>query len=137
MGLEFIEVEADAGTMGGADSKTHEFQVIADAGEDSLIYCQKCGYAANIEKAQTKRRKPDFLISTEKIEEVDTPDIWTIEAVCKFFDVPHYYDLKSLVYTVIIGDKEKHYMALLLGDDDLNELKLKNFTGADHIVHMF
>ncbi len=134
MGLEFTIVEADGGSMAGGDAKTHEFQVIADSGEDAVIYCEKCGYAANEEKADTKRTPVDFARSQDAIEEIDTPGAGTIENVCKLLGVPHYHDIKSLVYTALTDEKEKHYLVLLLGDDDLNEVKLKNHLGADHLM---
>lgn len=133
MGLKFQVVEADGGNMASGGAKTHEFQVLADNGEDTLIYERASGYAANIEKAQTKRRKLDFT-SVKDFKEVATPDKKTIKEVCEFLGVKEYQSLKSLVYTAITGDKEKHYLILLLGDDELNEVKLKNALGADHIM---
>lgn len=134
MGLEFTVVEADGGTMAGGDAKTHEFQVIADSGEDAVIYCNRCGYAANIEKAATKRPPIDFFKSNLPISEIETPNVSSIEDLCNFLKIPAHHDLKSLVYTAINGKDERHYLVTLLGDDELNEVKLKNYIGADHLI---
>lgn len=133
MGLEFITVEADAGAMGSADSKTHEFQVIADSGEDIVVEAKEIGFAANIEKAQTYRAELDFTAACE-VEEIETINLSTCEDVCKSLNVPVYQSLKTLVFTATYGQKEANYMIMLLGDDELNELKLKNFLKADHIA---
>lgn len=134
VGLEFFAVEADAGNMGSSDSKTHEFQVVADTGEDALIYCRETGYAANIEKAQTKRADLTINKADAAASEVETPAKGTIEEVCDFLKSPQCESLKSLVYKAIYGEKEAFYLILLLGDDTLNEVKLKNALGADHIM---
>lgn len=133
MGLNFTVVEADGGSMASGEAKTHEFQVLADNGEDTLICETNSDYSANIEKAKTKRES--LLFAKEApLEEVSTPDTKTISAVCHLLDCPEYHSLKSLVYTSIKDDKEKHHLILLLGDDELNEVKLKNYLGADHIT---
>jgi prolyl-tRNA synthetase len=134
MGLKFRVVEADGGVMASADSKNHEFQVLAETGEDQIVSCDQTGYAANIEKAQTKRADSESKKTKEVMAEVATPSMQTIEDVCRFLKAPQFQSLKSLVYKAIIGDEEKIILALLLGDDSLNELKLKNFMKADHLV---
>lgn len=134
MGLTYTIVEADAGNMGSADSKTHEFQVLAETGEDEIVFCDKTGYAANIEKAQTKRNNVDYHKTADNISEVPTPGMATIEDVCNFLKRPQTHSLKSLVYTGVTGEDEEHVLVLLLGDDELNEVKLKNFLGADHLL---
>ena len=85
MGLNFIVVEADAGAMGDGNNKTHEFQVLAQSGEDKVIVCEECDYAANIEKAVTLRKPLDLDNSGKEIELVETPNMATIEEVSKFF----------------------------------------------------
>ena len=134
VGLEFFAVEADAGNMGSSDSKTHEFQVVADTGEDALIYSRDTSYAANIEKAQTKRADLSVNKNDSAVTEVETPAKGTIEEVCTFLGSPECESLKSLVYKAINGNEEKFYLLLLLGDDSLNEVKLKNALGAEHIM---
>lgn len=132
-GLDFIAVMADAGAMGDAKSKTHEFQVLAASGEDRVVRCKKCNTSANIEKALTKRTKLAFDFSASAINKVDTPNRASITDVCAFLKRPEHTSLKSLVYSAITGEIEKHYLVLLLGDDTLNEVKLKNFLGCDHL----
>lgn len=132
-GLEFSAVEADAGAMADSDQKTHEFQVIADTGEDEVIYCAKTGYAANVEKALTKRANIDFLKTEDSVEEIATPGKQTIEDVCNFLNKPQHQSLKSLVYKSVTGDEEETILVLLLGDDSLNELKLEAHLKCDHL----
>jgi prolyl-tRNA synthetase len=134
MGLKFSIVEADGGAMASADSKTHEFQVLAETGEDQIVSCQQTGYAANIEKAQTRRIDNEAKKTNDQMSEVATPAMQTIEDVCRFLNSPQCQSLKSLVYKAIIGDEEKIILVLLLGDDTLNELKLKNFMKAEHLM---
>lgn len=136
MGIEFVAVEADAGDMGNTDSQTHEFQAIADTGEDTIIYCQKTGYAANIEKADTLREEITFDHDSKELEEIETPNMGTIADVCNFLKVPQHHSIKSLVYSAIFGEDgedEEIVLIQLLGDDELNELKLKNFLGANEV----
>lgn len=136
MGLNFFIVEADAGAMADSSAKTHEFQVIAENGEDLLIYNQEAGYAANQEKARTKRANIDFDTTKPEKEEVATPGMSTIEDVCNFLSVPQHTSIKSLVYSATYHeeDKEDEFVLLqLLGDDELNELKLTNYLGAAEV----
>lgn len=134
MGFTYTPVEADAGAIGSADSKTHEFQVIADTGEDLIVYTEDGSYGANIEKAETNRQKLEFVKAAGAIAEIETPEMATIEDVCNFLKRPQHHSLKSLVYTGITGEEEENVLVLLLGDDELNEVKLTNFLGADHLV---
>jgi prolyl-tRNA synthetase len=136
MGLTYSVVEADGGAMASSDSKTHEFQVLADTGEDQIIHCPQTGYAANIEKATTLRQGLIFNSAKESIEEVPTPQMKTIEDVCNYLSCPQHHSLKSLVYKAISGQEEQNVLVLLLGDDTLNEIKLKNALKCDHLVAM-
>jgi len=133
MGLEHIIVEADAGAMASGDAKTHEFQVIADSGEDVVVEAKEIGYAANIEKAKTFRTALNFTDACA-LEEFSTPDQQTCEEVCAALSVPVHQSLKTLLFTATYGKKEAHYMLMILGDDEINEIKLQNFLKADHIT---
>lgn len=133
IGLEFVAVEADAGAMASSDQQTHEFQIIAETGEDDLILSEG-GYAANIEKAKTKRPALDWNKDQKQVAIVETPEMATIEDVCQFLKCPKHHSLKSLVYKGTIGEDETLILALLLGDDELNEVKLKAYLQADHIA---
>ncbi|OFZ25544.1 MAG: proline--tRNA ligase [Bdellovibrionales bacterium RIFOXYB1_FULL_37_110] len=132
MGLKYIVVDADGGTMASAGSRTQEFQVIADSGEDRVLHCPECGYAANIEAAEGKR-VIEFSKTDKKIELVDTPDKKTMEEVCGFLKVDKKHSLKSVVYSAITGNDEKFVLVLLVGDDELNEIKLKTLMKCDHL----
>lgn len=133
IGLNFVAVKADAGAMASADQKTHEFQVIAETGEDDLILSES-GHGANIEKAQTKRTKIDWNLSQEAINEVATPNMSTIADVCNFLKAPKFHSLKSLVYKAITNNEEEYVLVMLLGDDELNEIKLKAHLKCDHLT---
>ena len=134
LGLEFIPVEADGGAMASSDSKTHEFQVVANAGEDLIIYSPEAKYAANVEKAQTIRAKTTFDTNIVPMKEVETVKMETIEAVCKFLGIEQHNSLKSMVYVATTGDKSQLVLAMVLGDDTVNEIKLNNFLKCDHLT---
>ena len=122
-GLPTRLVEADSGAIGGKDS--HEFMVIAEGGEDEIIYCPGCQYAANADKAKSIKGK----IESEAplpIEEVDTPGMTTIEQVSNFLNVPQSHTLKAVFY---IADGELVFV-IIRGDLEVNEVKLKNALGC-------
>jgi prolyl-tRNA synthetase len=132
MGLEFIAVEADGGAMAGGGTKTHEFQVVADNGEDYVVTVPRTKFAANIEKAITTRKN----LSTapqSPLEKFATPDQKTCEEVCAAHGFPITQSLKSLVMHAVINGKDQFFMVMLLGDDSLNEVKFKNKVNAEHI----
>jgi len=123
-GLPALVVEADSGAIGGKDS--HEFMVIAENGEDEVIYCDNCKYAANVDKAQSIKGK----VEAEKplpLEEVATPGVATIEDLAAFLKVPQDHTLKTLFY---LADGRLIF-AVIRGDLEVNEVKLKN------ILHCF
>jgi prolyl-tRNA synthetase len=118
-GLPSIMVEADSGAIGGKAS--HEFMLIADTGEDQVIYCPGCDYAANMEKACCK--KVDLEVTRPlPIEEIATPKIKTIEEVADFIGVPRNRTLKAVFYS---ADNEIVFV-VIRGDLEVNETKLKN-----------
>lgn len=121
-GLKFRPVEADSGAIGG--SNTHEFMVIAESGEAAIVFCDKCDYAANIEKAEAKRvlegnpAKQELL----QLEEVLTTNVTTIDEVVKFLDI----EPERLIKTLIYQSDKGPIIALVRGDREINEIKLKN-----------
>lgn len=132
MGLEFIAVEADGGAMAGGGAKTHEFQVVADNGEDYLVYVPRTKFAANIEKAITIRKN----IVTAPVGELtkfSTPNQKTCDEVCAAHGFAITQSLKSIVMHTVINGKDQFFMVMLLGDDSLNEVKFKNKVNAEHI----
>lgn len=132
MGLEFIAVEADGGAMAGGGAKTHEFQVVADNGEDYLVYVPRTKFAANIEKAITVRKNIASAPAGE-LTKFATPNQKTCEEVCAAHGMPITQSLKSIVMHTVINGKDQYFMVMLLGDDTLNEVKFKNKVNAEHI----
>lgn len=130
MGLKFMAVEADAGDMGDEDSQTHEFQVLAENGEDLIVYGKDGKYAANIEKAITKRTV-DSVKGDDALEDFPTPGKSTCEQVSEMLGIPIHHTLKALAFNYIKDGEEKRVLIFVLGDDSLNEVKFKNFFGAD------
>jgi len=132
LGLEFIIVEADGGAMAAGGAKTHEFQVVADTGEDYVVTVPKTGFAANIEKAMTSR-KNIALAPPGELTKISTPNQKTCEEVCAAQGMAITQSLKSLVMHTLINNKDQFFMVMLLGDDTLNEVKFKNKIKAEHI----
>ena len=123
-GLRTRVVEADSGAMGG--SASHEFMVIADAGEDGIAECDSCDYAANLERAEI--RHPDRPVSSPDgpAESVATPDQKTIEEVAGFLNLPSASMVKTLIY---VAD-DNVVAASLPGDRELCEQKLQRALGC-------
>ncbi len=118
-GLTAIAVEADSGAIGGKASE--EFMVITDSGEDEVIFCPGCNYAANAEKAVSVKEK----LPGDKplpVEEIATPGMKTIEQLADFLKVPHFNTMKAVFY---IADKQ-FVFGVIRGDLAVNEVKLKN-----------
>ena len=125
-GLKAYPVEADTGDIGGKFS--HEFHVLAEAGEDGIAFCDGCGYAANLEKAERKVA-PRNDAACGEMEVSSTPGAKTIEQVSKFMGVPGSAFVKSLVYSV----DGTPVMVCVPGDRDVNEVKLKHVLGAKKV----
>lgn len=125
-GLEVSAVEADTGIMGGATS--HEFMVINENGEDTLIICPECGYAANAERATfVKPPRPEE--PEKEIEKIPTPGTTTIEDVATLVGVPTSQTLKAVFYST---DQGEVIFVLIRGDLEVNETKLSNqLEGAE------
>jgi prolyl-tRNA synthetase len=124
-GLKTIAVEADTGVMGGRFS--HEFMVPAETGENEVVFCDACGYAANIEKATSAIVKSEVRGPRSEVEKFPTPGVVTIEALSKPpYNVAADLQIKTLVY---IADS-KPVLILLRGDDQLNEAKLVGVLGT-------
>ncbi|MBU1139151.1 MAG: proline--tRNA ligase, partial [Proteobacteria bacterium] len=122
-GLEFRAVDADTGTIGGNFS--HEFMVLADTGEDTLVICSSCDYASNIEKAAIAAADADQSPMLE-IEKVETPGKRKVAAVCEFMKIEPSRLVKTLVY---LADGNP-VAVLVRGDREVQEVKLKNILGA-------
>jgi prolyl-tRNA synthetase len=124
-GLKTIAVEADTGVMGGKFS--HEFMVPAETGENEVVFCEGCGYAANMDKAESKVQSLKSEVQSLAIERFPTPGVVTIEALSKPpYNVAAERQIKTLVY---IADS-KPVLILLRGDDQLNEAKVVGALGT-------
>ena len=126
LGLEFRPVVADNGSIGGEGS--HEFHVLAESGEDAIVFSDSGNYAANMEKATAMLPQGERPVPSQQMTLVDTPDQTTIEAVCSFLDLPATQTVKSLI---VLGsaeeDQPQPLVALILrGDHELNEIKAEN-----------
>ena len=124
-GLKAYPVEADTGDIGGKFS--HEFHVLADAGEDGIAFCDGCGYAANLEKAERKiiESSNDRMVECPPCTPAPTP-AKSIEDMVKFFGVPATKMVKTLVY---VADGQP-VLFCVRGDRELNEVKAKHLVGA-------
>jgi prolyl-tRNA synthetase len=125
-GLPAVVVEADSGAIGGKESQ--EFMLIADSGEDEIMSCSSCGYAANTEKAQFAKPKLEIK-SPLPMEEISTPNIKTIEEVADFVGVPTSHTLKAVFYS---ADGELVFV-VIRGDLEVNETKLRNLLKCSQL----
>ena len=124
-GLSFRAVEADTGTIGGSFS--HEFMVLAETGEDTLVICRSCAYAANMEKAAVQPpEKSGEDIELLPLQKVETPGKKKVEAVCDFLGISPGELVKTMVY-LADGDP---VAVLVRGDHEVQPVKLKNMLGA-------
>jgi prolyl-tRNA synthetase len=126
-GLAFRAVEADTGNIGGSSS--HEFQVLTETGEDALVACDTCDYAANVEQA-VAREVTGKASPTQPVKKVATPGKHTIAEVSGFFGVPPEKLVKTLVY---LADG-KPIAVMVRGDRDVNEIKLAKALGVDTLA---
>ncbi len=130
-GLEFRAVAADNGAIGGSGS--HEFHVIAETGEDALVYCPTSDYAANMEAAEAVSLFPQRQDATQALTKTATPGKAKCEDVAALLNIPLERTVKSIVLTVETEEKEKItkqvWLLLLRGDHDLNEIKANKVAG--------
>lgn len=118
---EVIAVKSDSGMMGGSIS--HEYMLLADSGEDSIVICEDCGYRANIEAAENSVDNAGEL-KTADLEKVYTPHCKTIEEVVNYLGVPTEYSCKAVMYQKNANDD--YVIVFLRGDYEVNETKLTN-----------
>lgn len=118
MGLKYRAVEADTGAIGGSFS--HEFQVLADAGEDLIFYSDASDYAANIEQATYLKPIAATTFTTELMQKVPTPAQKTIEDIAKYLNISAQQTVKTLI---VEGEADTLVALVLRGDDELNEIK--------------
>ena len=129
-GLRFKAVEAETGLIGGNFS--HEFMVLAETGEETIVSCTNCSYAANIEKAEFQRRMKETGTpdkgSQKPLQKVSTPEKRTVEEVTQFLNV----SAKDLVKTLIFESDKGCVAALVRGDHEISEKKLKEAWGSEN-----
>ncbi len=127
-GLEYVIVEAESGEMGGSGS--HQFTVPCETGEDTIVYTEDGFYAANLERADVDPLAKEIAnAEIPPMEEVHTPNIGSIEAVCKFLNT----EPRQMVKTMIYSTENKTVAVLIRGDHDVNEEKLRLAVGGEHI----
>jgi prolyl-tRNA synthetase len=122
-----VAVAADTGVMGGAVS--HEYMLVSEVGEDTLVLCPNCGYAANAERATFVKPKA-LVVDREPLRELATPECKTIQQVADFVGVPTEQTLKVVLFST---SSEKVIMALIRGDLEVNPVKLANALGGTEL----
>jgi prolyl-tRNA synthetase len=127
-GLTYRPVEADTGNIGGSNS--HEFQVLADSGEDAITSCSSCDYTANVELAEIGAAPPRTDGDFAAIQKVDTPQKRTVDEVTSFLGVSS----EKLVKTLIYMADGKPVAVLVRGDTEANELKIRRLLGAEELT---
>ncbi|WP_314309849.1 proline--tRNA ligase [Kingella denitrificans] len=126
LGLNFRPVAADTGSIGGTGS--HEFQVLAESGEDVIAYSDASDYAANVELAQTLPLSGSRAAAQKNLEKVHTPEVKTIAQLVDFLQIPVETTLKSIV---VEGENEGELVLLLLrGDHEFNDIKAEKLAGV-------
>lgn len=127
-GLEFRAVQADSGTIGGNFS--HEFMVLAKTGEDTIVVCNDCEYAANMEKAVVRAPVAAADQALGELEKVETPGKRKVNTVCEFLGIEPSELIKTLVYMA----DDKPVAVLLRGDREIEDVKLKNLLKVNDLV---
>jgi len=127
-GLRFRAVEADTGNIGGSSS--HEFMVLADSGEDAIVSCDSCEYAANVEKAELRDPATPAPAPTQPLQKVATPEKRTIEEVAEFLKARPEQLIKTLVVQTDAGET---VVVLLRGNRELNDIKLCRLLGCNEV----
>lgn len=123
-GLNFRSVEADAGAIGGSGSR--EFMVLAETGEDTIIYCTACDYAANQEKAESRLEKYEEDVDMKPMEAVLGEGIIGVNNLAQHLGVTEWHITKTLLYQA----DDKMVAVMVRGDSDVNEIKLQNYLNC-------
>lgn len=129
LGLNFRAVEADSGAIGGSGSK--EFMVLADNGEDDILVCDSCKYAANIEAAKRMKKVSNSEVpEATPMSKFKTPNIKTIDDLAQFFGIDKFYTIKAVIKKAIYENESKIVVFFVRGDDELQETKALNAASA-------
>lgn len=121
---QVISVKSDSGMFGG--NLSHEYMLLCDAGEDSIVLCGECGYSANMEAAENNVDNTQYG-DTSELKKVHTPDCKTIEDVCAYLKSPVEKSCKAVIYQKNMDDE--YVVVYLRGDYEVNETKLTNYLG--------
>ena len=124
LGLDFTVVDADSGAMGGSGSQ--EFMVKSPVGEDGIAYCDDCGYAANYEKCECIPQEVSQIEGDLPLEKIETPNAHTIDELVESLGMQAHNFAKTIIYKA----DDKYIAAMVRGDRDVNEVKLKNLVGC-------
>ena len=130
LGLDFRVVEADSGAIGGSGSK--EFHVLSSSGEDTIVVCDGCNYAANIEAAKREAKKYEF--KEGELKKVETPNCTTIEDVANFLSVSKEQTIKAVIKKAIFKDESKIVVFFVRGSDELEDTKAQNSVDALELI---
>ncbi|MFY9079547.1 proline--tRNA ligase [Arcobacter cryaerophilus gv. pseudocryaerophilus] len=130
LGLDFRVVEADSGAIGGSGSK--EFHVLASSGEDTIVVCDGCNYAANIEAAKREAKKYEF--KDGELKKVETPNCTTIEDVANFLSVSKEQTIKAVIKKAIFKEETKIVVFFVRGSDELEDTKAQNSVDALELI---
>ncbi|MEQ6289811.1 proline--tRNA ligase [Vogesella sp. GCM10023246] len=132
LGLTYRAVAADTGAIGG--DRSHEFQVIADTGEDAIVYCPASDYAANIELAEAVAPAGERPAASQPLTKVHTPGVKTIADLVRFLNI----DITATVKALVVEGEEEGSAVLMLvrGDHELNELKAEKIAGIKRPLTM-
>ena len=124
LGLDFTVVDADSGAMGGSGSQ--EFMVKSPVGEDGIAYCDDCGYAANYEKCECIPESVEQIEGDIELLKIETPNAHTIDELVESLGMSAHNFAKTIIYKA----DDKYIAAMVRGDRDVNEVKLKNLVGC-------
>lgn len=124
-GIDYFVVGAASGAMGG--SKSEEFMVKSDAGEDTVAHCSSCGYSANVEVSESTIDSISRSESSKEIYEISTPNVKSIDELCEFLNIDERETAKSRVYI----NNGNPVLVLMSGNDEVNEIKLETVLGGE------
>jgi len=127
-GVKALAVEASSGSIGG--SECHEYMILADSGEDTVVMCKKCNYAANLEQAKVKRATEKTDTKEKTLSQIDTGDDKTIQALSHRLKIKAHKTLKAVFY---IKDEKEFIFVVIRGDRNVNETKLLSTLQADTV----
>ncbi len=124
LGLRFRVVDADSGEIGG--SRSQEFHVLADSGEDAIAYSDADNYASNIETAATLPQADAYPAATQELKKTETPGVKTIKALCEFLDI----GVEQTLKTLLVDGTDGPVALVLRGDHELNSVKAQKIPGV-------